>query len=274
MAIVCPWERQTEGCSSDSSGSCRSAANYSDHRQISPAASSPEILHHIVWRAWLFTAYPDERWLYYHLLTTSVIHFSLRRMGSALDCAFELYRWLALRETKHHPLTTAFLHTMLFSFRRWPPQYKPLLLIVMSKFKGKSAFFSLDVDYYNVDVLFCSVHSATRFYKRTTWNDNPVARKTPLHWKQFCWFLVPRFLVKNTDKRRDRRLTKYALKNLMIFGAALRLNFGLNCLRTWKVKPFGLVEGYACCIVHSRRDDTKMTAEEGARQQKQQQHKR
>ena len=32
--------------------------------QISPAAS-PEILHHTVWRTWLFIAYSDERWLYY-----------------------------------------------------------------------------------------------------------------------------------------------------------------------------------------------------------------
>ena len=32
----------------------------SDQLQISPAAS-PEILHHIVWRTWLFIAYSDER---------------------------------------------------------------------------------------------------------------------------------------------------------------------------------------------------------------------
>ena len=36
----------------------------SDQCQISPAAS-PEILHHTVWRTWLFTAYSDERWLHY-----------------------------------------------------------------------------------------------------------------------------------------------------------------------------------------------------------------
>ena len=36
----------------------------SDQFQISPAAS-PEILHHTVWRTWLFIAYSDERWLYY-----------------------------------------------------------------------------------------------------------------------------------------------------------------------------------------------------------------
>ena len=32
----------------------------SDHCQISPAAS-PELLHHTVWRTWLFIAYWDER---------------------------------------------------------------------------------------------------------------------------------------------------------------------------------------------------------------------
>ena len=37
----------------------------SDQFQISPAAP-PEILHHhIVWKTWLFIAYPDERGLYY-----------------------------------------------------------------------------------------------------------------------------------------------------------------------------------------------------------------
>ena len=34
-----------------------------DQFQISSAVS-PEIFHHTVWRTWLFTAYPDERWFY------------------------------------------------------------------------------------------------------------------------------------------------------------------------------------------------------------------
>ena len=34
-----------------------------DQFQIFPAAS-PEILHHTVWRTWLFIAYSGERWLY------------------------------------------------------------------------------------------------------------------------------------------------------------------------------------------------------------------
>ena len=47
--------------------------------QISPAASL-EVLHHTVWRTWLFIAYSDERWLYYqfsllHLYIFSVIAF-------------------------------------------------------------------------------------------------------------------------------------------------------------------------------------------------------
>ena len=36
----------------------------SDQLQISPTAS-PGILHHTVWRIWIFIAYSDERWLYY-----------------------------------------------------------------------------------------------------------------------------------------------------------------------------------------------------------------
>ena len=36
----------------------------SDQCQISPPAP-PEILHHTVWRTWLFIAYSDEKWLYY-----------------------------------------------------------------------------------------------------------------------------------------------------------------------------------------------------------------
>ena len=36
----------------------------SDQCQISPAAS-PEMLHHTVWRTWLFIASSDRRWLYY-----------------------------------------------------------------------------------------------------------------------------------------------------------------------------------------------------------------
>ena len=45
--------------------------------QISLAAS-PEILHHTVWRSWLFIAYSAEKWLILPILTTSLIHFHLK----------------------------------------------------------------------------------------------------------------------------------------------------------------------------------------------------
>ena len=38
--------------------------SHSDQVQSSPALS-PAILHHTAWRAWLFIAHLDERWLYY-----------------------------------------------------------------------------------------------------------------------------------------------------------------------------------------------------------------
>ena len=41
-----------------------------DQFQISPAASLA-ILHHTVWRTWLFIAYSDERWFYYQF---SLLH--------------------------------------------------------------------------------------------------------------------------------------------------------------------------------------------------------
>ena len=46
----------------------------SDQCQLSPAASA-EMLHHTVWRTWLFIVYSDERWLCYQLLATSLIHW-------------------------------------------------------------------------------------------------------------------------------------------------------------------------------------------------------
>ena len=59
----------------------------SDQSQISPAAS-PEILHHTVWRTWHFIAYQsDERRLLLPILTTSLIHFSLKGWENVL---FEL----------------------------------------------------------------------------------------------------------------------------------------------------------------------------------------
>ena len=51
----------------------------SDQFQISPAAS-PEILHHTVWRTWLFMAYSDERWLYYQF-SLPHSYISLEKVG-------------------------------------------------------------------------------------------------------------------------------------------------------------------------------------------------
>ena len=63
-------ERRSDRCSA-TIGSKRQASPSvypftpkSDQFQISPAAS-PEILHHTVWRTWVFKAYLDERRLYY-----------------------------------------------------------------------------------------------------------------------------------------------------------------------------------------------------------------
>ena len=58
----------------------------SDQYQISPVASQ-EILHHTVWRTWLFIAYSDARWLYYQLSLPSVIQLSLQGWENAV---FEL----------------------------------------------------------------------------------------------------------------------------------------------------------------------------------------
>ena len=51
----------------------------SDQFKISPAAS-PEILHHTVWRTWLFIAYSDERWLYYQF-SLPHSYISLEKVG-------------------------------------------------------------------------------------------------------------------------------------------------------------------------------------------------
>ena len=45
---------------------CDPFTTKSDQCQISPAFL-PEIVHHTVWRTWLFIAYSDERWLCYQI---------------------------------------------------------------------------------------------------------------------------------------------------------------------------------------------------------------
>ena len=46
-----------------------------DQLQISPAAS-PEVLHHTVWRTWLFIAYSDGKRLHYQVPLHHFTHFS------------------------------------------------------------------------------------------------------------------------------------------------------------------------------------------------------
>ena len=58
----------------------------SDQCQNSPPAS-PEILHHTVWRTWLFIAYSDEKWLYYKF---SLHHSYNRFLKGWEDTLFEL----------------------------------------------------------------------------------------------------------------------------------------------------------------------------------------
>ena len=61
----------------------------SDQFQISPAAS-PEILHHKVWRNWLFITYSDERWLYNQLycITRNITPQSMKKLAF-----YNLLRW-------------------------------------------------------------------------------------------------------------------------------------------------------------------------------------
>ena len=58
----------------------------SDQVQISPAAF-PVILHHTVWRTWLFIAYSDWKMIILPILTTPLIYFSLKGWENVL---FEL----------------------------------------------------------------------------------------------------------------------------------------------------------------------------------------
>ena len=58
----------------------------SDQCQISPAAS-PAILHDTVWRTWLLIAYSDGKCFCHQILTTALIHLSLKGWENAL---FEL----------------------------------------------------------------------------------------------------------------------------------------------------------------------------------------
>ena len=67
----------------------------SDQVQISPAAS-PEILHHTVWRTWLFIDYSDERWLYTtnsHYLPYTFLFKKVHAVGSLRSWRSQPMRW-------------------------------------------------------------------------------------------------------------------------------------------------------------------------------------
>ena len=68
----------------------------SDQCQISPAASS-EILHHTVWRTWLFIACSDERWWYY-LFSLHHLAFLFKRLG---ECTFWTWEWNSKLTVSH-----------------------------------------------------------------------------------------------------------------------------------------------------------------------------
>ena len=74
----------------------------SDQDQISPAAS-PVILHHAVWRTWLFIAYSDWKMILVPVLTTSLIHFSWKGWENVL---FELGSERVKLNNKNHTTRT------------------------------------------------------------------------------------------------------------------------------------------------------------------------
>ena len=143
----------------------------SDQFQISPAIS-PEILHHTVWRTWLFIAYSDERWSYYLLLATPLIHFSLKRWENVL---FEL----GTERVKLPILTTSLIH---FSLKRWEnvlfelgtERIKlPILttsLIHFSLKRWENVLFELGTERIKLPILTTSlIHFSERLGEWTVW---------------------------------------------------------------------------------------------------------
>ena len=69
----------------------------SDQFRICPAAP-PEILHHTVWRTWLFIAYSDEEWLILPILRHCVTYtFLFGRLGECTFWGWEWKGWSLLR---------------------------------------------------------------------------------------------------------------------------------------------------------------------------------
>ena len=95
VAVLSPdkfpqYRKSQKLCGFDNSHPTENDANTftpkSDQVQISPVAS-PVILHHTVWRTWLFIAYSDWKMILVPVLTTSLIHFSWKGWENVL---FEL----------------------------------------------------------------------------------------------------------------------------------------------------------------------------------------
>ena len=78
-----------------------------DQFQISPA-----ILHHTVWRTWLFIAYSDNRWLYYRQVSlTSLIHFS-----KGWECTYWTWGWKGSWYFQHGCGRVVWTHQIVYRF--------------------------------------------------------------------------------------------------------------------------------------------------------------
>ena len=88
------------------SGSVNPFTPESDQCQISPPAP-PEILHHTVWRTWLFIAYSDEKWLYYKF---SLHHSYNRFLKGWENTLFEL-RSGSVKRNHHQYFFNVFTHS-------------------------------------------------------------------------------------------------------------------------------------------------------------------
>ena len=94
-------------------------------------ATSPETLHHTVWRTRLFIAYSDKRWLCHQFLTTSLIHLSLKGWENVLFelgnerveriCGLAQWNFKDIRKQICHIVPHANLVSLRYSVRRtWP----------------------------------------------------------------------------------------------------------------------------------------------------------
>ena len=109
--------------------SCRRAlSTESDQFQIPPAASQ-EILHHTVWRIWLFIAYSGERWIYYQfslpLLYIGILHFQRKRISDVVRIGSQSsFIWISYEKPSSSYCVLRWNMTML------PILTTPLILII------------------------------------------------------------------------------------------------------------------------------------------------